>query len=354
MRSWPSVAPWIAAVMLITVFFVPVNAPLALACGAALVGAVLAAVHHAEVVAHRVGEPLGTLILALAVTVIETSLIVSMMLAGGPDAAVLARDTVFATVMIICNGVIGLCVLVGALRHHEQSFRTEGAGPAFAALVALSGLVLALPRFTTTVSGPAYSPSQLVFAGVASLTLWGVFVFVQTVRHREYFLPGGAVSETEHSSAPTTKAVVLSLGLLLVSLVTVVGLAKALSPTIEAAVRAVGAPEAVIGIAIALVVLLPETVAAVRAARANRLQTSMNLALGSALATIGLTIPMVVCASLLFQLPILLGLEVKELVLLSLTYVVGTLTLSSGRTSIMQGAVQLIVFAAFLFLAVVP
>jgi Ca2+:H+ antiporter len=354
MKHWSTIAPLLAIALLGVAAVVPGN-PIVLAIsGLALIGAVLAAVHHAEVVAHRLGEPLGTLVLALAVTVIETSLIVSMMLAGGEDKAVLARDTVYAAVMIICNGVIGICVLMGGLRHREQTFRIEGAAPAFAALVALATLALVLPGFTTSVPGPAYSTAQLVFAGICSLVLWGVFVFVQTIRHRDYFLPPEGSGEEEHLAPPTTAAAWVSMGLLMVSLVGVVGLAKVLSPSIEAAVRAAGAPDAVIGIAIALLVLLPETVAAVRAAQANRLQTSMNLALGSALATIGLTIPAVVVASQVFHLPVILGLAPKDLALLGLTFIVGAVTLGHGRTSIMQGAVQLVVFVAFLFLSMVP
>ena len=281
MKHWSTVAPLLAAALLVAAAVLPGSGPLSLAAGLTLVGAVHAAVHHPEVVPHRVGEPLGTLVLALAVTVIETSLIVSLMLAGGPEKAELARDTVYAAVMIICNGVIGLCVLVGGIRHHEQTFRIEGAGPAFAALVALATLVLVLPAFTTSAPGPAYTPAQLTFAGLCSLVLWGVFVFVQTIRHRGYFLPPDGAGEEAHLPPPTARAAWMSLLLLLVSLVGVVGLAKVLSPSIEGAVRAAGAPDSVIGIAIALLVLLPETVAAVRAALANRLQTSMNLAIGS-------------------------------------------------------------------------
>jgi len=355
MKHWSTIAPLLAAALLGLAALFPGNILVLIVSGLALVGAVLAAVHHAELVAHKVGEPLGTLVLALAVTVIEASLILSMMLAGGTDKAVLARDTVYAAVMIICNGVIGLCILVGGIRHREQSFRIEGASPAYAALVALATLALVLPNFTTNAPGPVYTPIQLDFAGLESLVLWGVFVFVQTVRHRDYFLaPGGRDGEEGHASRPTAFAAWTSLALLLVSLVGVVGLAKVLSPSIETGVKSVGAPDAVVGIAIALVVLLPETVAAVRAAAANRLQTSMNLALGSALATIGLTIPAVVVASQLFHLPVVLGLAPKDMVLLFLTFLVGGMTLGSGRTSIMQGAVQLVVFAAFLFLSVVP
>jgi Ca2+:H+ antiporter len=354
MKHWSTIAPLLAAALLVAAALLPASTLLSVVAGLALVGAVLAAVHHAEVVAHKVGEPLGTLVLALAVTVIETSLIVSMMLAGGEDKAVLARDTIYAAVMIICNGVIGICILVGGIRHREQTFRIEGAGPAFAGLVALATLALVLPGFTTSAPGPAYSTSQLIFAAICSLVLWGVYIFVQTIRHRDYFLPPDASSEDVHLPPPTTAAAWISVGLLLVSLVGVVGLAKVLSPSIEAAVRSAGAPDAVIGIAIAMLVLLPETVAAVRAARANRLQTSMNLALGSALATIGLTIPAVVVASLVFHLPVELGLPPKDLALLGLTFIVGAVTLGPGRTSIMQGAVQLVVFAAFLFLSLVP
>ena len=353
MKHWSTIAPLLAAALLGAAAVFPLNGALALLDGIALVGAVLAAVHHAEVVAHKLGEPLGTLVLALAVTVIETSLIVSLMLAGGPETAVLARDTVYAAVMIIANGVIGLGILVGGLRHREQSFRVEGAGPAFAALVTLASLALVLPGFTTSVPGPGSTTIQLDFAGLESLVLWGIFVFVQTVRHRDYFLSPDPGSD-EHLPPPSALTAWLSVGLLLVALVGVVGLAKVLSPTIEAAVRAAGFPDSVVGIAIAMVVLLPETVAAVRAAWANKLQTSMNLALGSALATIGLTIPAVVVVSQLFHLPLVLGLQGKEMILLGITFVVGGITLGPGRTNIMQGAVHLVLFAAFLFLSFVP
>ena len=354
MRHWPIVPPLIALVLLGVAAFLPRHPVLSVVLGAALVGAVLAAVHHAEVIAHRLGEPFGTLVLALAVTVIEAGLILALMLSGGPATAPLARDTVYAAVMIICNGVVGLCVLVGGLRHREQAFRVEGASPALEALVALATLTLVLPSFTTSAPGGAYAPSQLVFAGVCSLALWGVFVFAQTVRHRDYFLPPSAVDGDAHLPPPSVGAAAASGGLLVVSLVAVVGLAKALSPTIEAVVQAAGVPDSVVGIAIALLVLLPETLAAVRAAAANRLQTSMNLALGSALASIGLTIPAVASASLLLGVPIVLGLDPKDLVLLALTFVVAAITFGPGRTSIMQGAVHLVVFAAFLFLSLVP
>src|SRR5262245_42157608 len=253
MHYWPLVVPLVGAALLAVALNVPVGALLGSACGIALVGAVVSAVHHAEVVAHRVGEPFGTLVLALAVTAIESSLIVSVMLAGGEAKAALARDTIYATVMIIANGVVGACVLLGALRHREQAFRIEGAGPALAALATLATLVLVMPAFTVSAEGPRYTPSQLGFVAVSSLTMWSVFVFFQTVRHRDYFLPPHAAgNDAVHAAPPTAGEAWMSFALLLVALVAVVGLAKVLSPSIESAVRNAGAPPAVVGIAIAL------------------------------------------------------------------------------------------------------
>jgi Ca2+:H+ antiporter len=315
---------------------------------------VLAAVHHAEVIAHRVGEPFGTLVLALAVTIIEVSLIVSMMRSGGPEATALARDTLFATVMIICNGVIGLSLLAGSLRHHVVTFRVEGTTPALAVLTTLTTLTLVLPALTITTPGPVFSPSQLVFAGVVSLVLYAVFIFVQTARHREFFLPEGGQVDDTHAVPPPAAAAWLSLILLFLSLVAVVGLAKVLAPAIEGTVQAAGLPQSVVGIAIALIVLLPETGAAIRAALRDRMQISFNLALGSALATIGLTIPAVAATSLVLKMPLALGLPPKEAVLLALTLLLSVMTLAGGRATVLQGAVHLIVFAVFLFLAMVP
>jgi Ca2+:H+ antiporter len=355
MPRWAWLVPASAIALLAAALLTPLNAVMVAACAAALIGAVIAAVHHAEVVAHRVGEPFGTLVLAISITVIEVALIVSVMLAGGPDKAALPRDTIFAAVMIITTGVVGICLLVGGLHHHEQSFQLDGANSALAALVALAGLSLVMPSFTTSSAGGTYTVPQLAFVAVSSLTLWAVFVFVQTVRHRDYFLPpSNAADEDVHASPPSNAQAWASFGLLLVALVAVIGLAKQLSPTIEAAVSAAGAPKAVVGIAIAMLVLLPETWAALRAAQADRLQTSMNLALGSALASIGLTIPAVVVAAVLLDLPLVLGLDAKDLVMLTLAFLVSAITLGTGRTNLMQGAVHLVLFAAFLFLALVP
>ena len=319
----------------------------------ALVAAVIAAVHHAEVVALRVGEPFGTLVLAVAVTVIEVALIVSVMLSGGPGKEALPRDTVFAAIMICCNGIVGLCLLLGGMRHHEQGFQIQGASSALAVLCALAVLSMVLPSYATTVQGPELSQSQLVFAGIVSLVLYLVFVFIQTIRHRDYFLAQSA-DEDVHPEPPSSRATLASLGLLIVALIGVVGLAKILSPVVESGVSRLGAPAAVVGIVIAALVLLPEGFAALRNARADRLQTSLNLALGSALASIGLTIPAVAAVSILLGQPVLLGLAPKEVVLLALTLIVGVITLGTGRTTLLQGVVHLAIFAAFLFFAVVP
>jgi Ca2+:H+ antiporter len=354
MHHWPLFVPPLALAVLVAALAFGLTTVLLLAATAALLAAVVSAVHHAEVVAHRVGEPFGTLVLALAITVIEVALVLSVMLGGAANAAVVARDTIYSAVMIICNGVVGVCLLLGGLRHREQSFRIEGTGSGLAALAALSALVLVIPTLTTSAPGAAYTNSQLAFVAAASLALWAVFVFIQTVRHRDYFLPAAAGDESAHAEPPSVRDAWISFALLLVALVAVVGLAKVMSPRIEAAVLAADAPQAVVGVLIAMIVLLPETWAAIRAARANRLQTSMNLAVGSAMASIGLTIPVVVAAAVFLGLPLQLGLQPTEIALVALTFVVGAITLGSGRTNVMQGAIHLVIFAAFLFLTLVP
>jgi len=354
MPWWAWLWPVLAWVTLAVTQATGTEGLVAAAVGLVLVATVFGAVYHAEVVAHRVGEPFGTLVLAVAVTVIEVALIVSVMLEGGPDKAGLARDTVFAAVMIVCNGIVGICLLAGGVRHHVQGFQLEGALAALAVLAALTVLTMIVPNVTTSVVGPELNAPQLVFCGIVSLVLYGSFVFVQTIRHRDYFLPPMVGDEEAHTAPPSNRAALVSVGLLLVSLVAVVGLAKALSPTLEAGVSQAGAPKAVVGIMIAALVLLPEGLAALRAARLNRLQTSMNLALGSALASIGLTVPAVAVVSIGLGQPLALGLAPKEAVLLGLTLLVSVITLGTGRTTVLQGVVHLVILTAFLFLSVVP
>ena len=306
-------------------------------------------------IALRVGEPFGTLILALAVTIIELALIGSMMLSGSTAASTLARDTVFATVMIVCNGVVGLCLLMGAIRQSRARVPGRGNRPG------VVGARRADHPHADTAQAHHHHAGTDLFSRTArfrrrdvSLLLYGVFVFVQTVRHRDYFLPIDTGAEVEHAARPSALVAWASLALLLVALVAVVGLAKALAPNIETGVEAVAAPAAVVGIVIALLVLLPETWAALRAATRNRMQTSLNLALGSALATIGLTIPTLAALSILFDLPLELGLAPKDTALLALTLLISAVTLASGRSTVLQGAVHLVLFGAFLFLAFVP
>jgi Ca2+:H+ antiporter len=324
-----------------------------------LAGAVLSAVQHAEVVAHRVGEPLGSLILAVAVTVIEVGLIVALMASGGPQASTLARDTVFAAVMITLNGIVGLSLLVGAMRYELVHFNAEGTGAALATVTALATLSMVLPTVTESSPGPQFSTAQLTFAALASLALYAMFVVTQTVRHRDFFLPvtrdgrPGAGLDT-HAEPPSGRAALTSLGLLLLALVAVVGLAKVASPAVERVVLAAGFPPAAVGVVIALVVLLPETLAAVRAARRDRIQISLNLATGSAMASIGLTIPAIAVTSVWLPGPLMLGLGPVQTVLLALTVVVSVLTVVPGRATRLQGGVHLVLLAAFLFLSVQP
>ncbi|MGO8739598.1 calcium:proton antiporter [Rhodoblastus sp.] len=319
-----------------------------------LLASVFAAVHHAETVALKVGEPMGSILLALAVTAIETSLIVAAMAGSASGDNSLARDTVFSAVSIVLNGVVGLCLLAGAARYREQGFRVKGTVSALSVLATLAILTLVLPNFTVARLGPQYSPTQLIFVGVLSLLLYGVFVFVQSVRHRDYFLAKSGESADDAHTPPSAGLTAVSGALLVVSLAAVVLLAETLSPTLEHAIRAAGLPVSFLGVVIATLVLLPESVAAVAAARADKLQTSLNLALGSAIASIGLTIPVVAAVSLYYGKELTLGLDGEGMILLMLTLFVSTLTLATGRATILQGAVHLVIFGVFLLLSAIP
>lgn len=354
--KWTIAAPVFAGAVLVAAFLHFNMGGFLVAFVAVGLGAsVFAAVHHAEVVAHRVGEPYGTLVLALAVTLIEVALIVSLMVAGGAEAAALARDTVFAAVMIILNGIIGLCLLVGGLMHREQSFSLDGVSAALVALGAIVLLTLVFPNYTLTTPGPVYSSSQLMLIAVVSLIIYGAFVFTQTIGHRQIFLHDEFPNEAvEHAAVPGNAATALSAALLMACLIAVVLLAKKLAPSLESAVIRAGAPNAVVGVIIAAIVLLPEGLAALSAARANKLQTSLNLALGSALASIGLTIPAVGVLSLYMKTQLVLGIDTKSTVLLMLSLFVTVTALRTGRTIILHGVVLLVVFVVYLFTTVVP
>jgi Ca2+:H+ antiporter len=317
-----------------------------------LMGVVFACVWHADVIAHRTGEPYGTLVLTVAVTVIEVALILSIMLAG-EGKPTLARETVFSVIMIVCNGVVGLCLILGGLRYGEQGFRVPGASAYLVVLIPLATLTLILPTWTTSVPGPYYTTSQLAFVSFVTIILYSVFLYVQAVRHRDYFLSdlGGAA---DHHESPGSRQLWESVALLLVGLVAVVLLAKGVAGSIETAVAAVGAPTEAVGLLVALLVLLPETVAALRAARRNELQKSLNLALGSSLATIGLTIPAVSLLAIALNQRLELGVDMHDTVLLVLTFAVSLVTFGGGRTNILPGFVHLVVFAVFVFMIFVP
>jgi Ca2+:H+ antiporter len=356
--AWTWVVPLVASGLLGLKFahVVPADAAYVLIIAGLLLGAtVFAAVHHAEVLALKLGEPFGSILLAVAVTVIEVGLIVSIMLSGADGSDRVARDTVFAAVMIVLNGVVGLCLVLGAGRHFEQTFQLQGASSALAVLGTLATLALILPNFAEAASGPSYSILQLEGIGLMSLALWGVFVFVQTVKHRDYFLdaPSGGFDEPAHE-IPGAWIALISLALLVIALAAVVLLAKSLSYPVDAAIAAAGLPKAFVGVVIAVIVLMPEGLAAVKSALRNRLQNSINLALGSAIASIGLTIPAVALVSLILNQQIALGVSQTDMTLLILTLYISALTLGTGRTTVLQGAVHLVIFAAFMLVSAVP
>lgn len=352
---WTLLAPAFTLCLLALQFTgLPLTGWYSAALAAGLIFSVLAAVHHAEVIAYGVGEPLGTLVLALAVTVIEVSLIVSIMMSAESGATVLARDTVFATVMIILNLIVGLSFLIGGIRFGEQSFILTGSYTALTTLAAIVVLTLILPNYTISMSGPRYTDSQLAFVAVVALVLYMLFVFVQAVRHRDYFLSTKMREQAEQQVDVPIKILIISGVFLLLSLVSVVLAAKLLSPEVKTFVHAIGAPEVLVGVIIATIVLLPEGVAALRAATNNQLQTSLNLAFGSALATIGLTIPVVAVVAIAMDMTLVLGLDSKSIVLLLLSLFVTSLSMTTGRVTVMQGAVHLVIFATYLFMTIVP
>jgi Ca2+:H+ antiporter len=342
--NWTYLAPFLAWALY---FIVPIgdNVIISVLAGLFLIGSVMAAVHHAEVVAHRVGEPYGTIILAIAVTLLEASIIVSLMLAGGEGSESYAKNTLFSAVMLILNGILGISMLVGAIKHKEQTFETKSVTIALVALISILVLTLVLPNFTTSVAGPRYSDPQLILVTVACVLIYGSFLFTQTIRHREYFL----TEESETTTIISRKESLVSLLLLLVCLGVVILLAKSLSPVIESSVHDAGLPSALVGVFIAAIILLPEGIAAVRAASKNNFQTSINLALGSALASIGLSIPTVAILCTAMDLPLVLGLDKKSMILLGLSVFTVMLSLNKGRTNGLYGTVLLVNLMMYIF-----
>ena len=355
---WTTFAPPIAALLLVLALGRTLPPVMVIIVAAVIAAAVLASVHHAEVIAERLGEPFGSLVLAIAVTIIEVGLILVLMSSEGHATDTLARDTVFAAVMITCNGILGIAVLVGSLKYGMTVFNSEGAGSALATVATLAALCLVFPAVTTSGEGSKYSTAQLIFAAVGSLALYVLFVLTQTVRHRDFFLPvtdeGEVVEVDDHAERPSGAAAWVSLVLLLISLVALVGLTKVEAPAIESAVNAIGLPPTFVGVIIALLVLLPETISAVRAALQDRMQISLNLAFGSAMASIGLTIPTIAVVALVTDKDLVLGLAPAQLVLLALTVAVGILTVVPGRATRLQAGVHLVLFSIFILLAITP
>jgi Ca2+:H+ antiporter len=333
----PSVGNGIIAILLVIVLF----------------GAIFAAVHHAEVIAHVTGEPYGTLVLTAAVTIIEVALIASIMVSDKGGSPALARDTVFAVVMVVCNGLAGICILAGGMRYREQRFGSTGASAYLTVLIVLATLTLVLPNYTQEVQGPAYSNKQLAFVAVMTLLLYAAFLYIQTVRHRDYFVTfRDGPPDAAHGLSG--RLIALSIVLLLAALVAVVLLSKKFANVVEFGRQAMELPPATTGLVVAILVLLPEGIAAYQAARRNELQKALNLTLGSSLATIGLTFPAVTVLSLVLHQPLVLGLDAGETVLLALTLIVSIVTLGSGRTNILYGFVHLVIFGTFLFMTFWP
>lgn len=313
---------------------------------------VFASVHHAETIALKIGNPYGSFVLAISVTVVEVAIILAVLLSSTDDVVTIARDTVFATIMIVLNGIIGFALLVGGVRFHEQEFKASGATAALSTLATIAVLTLVLPDFTLAVPGPIYSTTQLIMVAVVSIILYLTFLAVQMISHRDDFTD--LIAEETHHLPPNKSSFLAACILLPVTLIAVILLAESLSPLIETSVSNAGLPIAMVGVVIAVMVLLPEATAAIRAALNNRLQTSINLALGSALASICLTIPAVAILTLFLDKPLALGLEGEHIVLLLLSLFISTITLAMGRTTVLQGVIHLMIFAVYLTIASVP
>lgn len=319
-----------------------------------LIGCVIAALAHAEVVSARLGEPFGTLFLTIAVTIIEMSIVVSMVESGTDDPTE-ARESVFAAIMIVCNGLVGICLLLGGLRHREQEIHPMGASAYLAVLTALSVTTLILPNHTRSTFGPTLSAGQLAFVSILSVVLYGAFLFIQTVRHRSYFVD--ANYDADHvGERPDDWRTMVALIWLGASLLGVVFLSRPVIANVEEVLRDIGVADvnAVAGASMALLVLLPEALNAIRAAMRNSLQTALNGALGSILATVGLTVPAVAAVSLIGDHELILGLDSRDSVMLMLTLLLSVISFGAGRTNVLTGFVHLVVFATYVFLLFVP
>jgi Ca2+:H+ antiporter len=307
-----------------------------------------AVVRHADALAEILGEPFGTLILTFAITAIEVMMIVAVMV-GGPEVSTLARDTMFAVIMIVFNGMAGLALLLGGLRYHEQTYNLQGANAFLAVTIPLAVLVLILPNFTEA-PGPTLSTFHEIFLMVMSVALYAVFLAIQTLRHRRYFV--AEEEEPKGSGRTDLRPAYYHGALLVLYIVPIILLSKSIAVPIDFGVAVAGAPAALVGFVVAALILSPESLGAVRAALANQLQRSINLLLGSVLASISLTVPAVLAIAMLTDRTVVLGLENVDMVLLALTLGMTVLTYGSGRTNILLGAVHLLLFFTYLVLLV--
>jgi len=324
--------------------------------GLLLILSVMSAVHHSEIIAHRVGEPYGTIILAISITIIEVSIIISLIITGGEAYAAFARDTVYAAVMLILNGIVGLCLFIGGNKFHTQTFSAHSVRIALVSLVSIVAFTMILPTFTKGEVGPYYTEAQLFFEFIACIAIYTAFISAQTIRHREYFIPATETTEQPENKKHVISnwSLAISLVFLLISLMIVVLLAKSLSHPLELLMVHYGLPKTLVGIIIAAIILLPEGIAAVTAARNNKIQTSLNLSLGSALASIGLTIPAVSLASYIYDFPLILGLDLMSIILLVISIFTVMISLIGGRSNAVYGVVLLVNLIAYIFLTINP
>ena len=348
------VGPLIALALVIAFWSTPPDLAGVILLAVVLAGGVVSSVHHVEIVAAYVGRVWGAILLALSVTVIEVGIIIAIMSEAGSSASTLGRDTIFAAVMITVNGIIGFSVVAATLRSSTSSFNSEGSGAALGAIATIATLGLVLPTFTSGSAGPTFTEPQLIFVALVSLGIYALFLWVLTVRNKEHFEDLERPPTQALHLPPTKRTFLWSVALLVISLGAIIGLAKVLSPSIESVVRDAGLPLSLVAVIIALVILLPEGVAAVRFSHRGDLQAGFNIGYGSALASIGLTIPALAIFSLVSDVDLTLGLGYKEIVLFILTLVVSTVTVASHRVTLFQGGLHIVIFAAFLFLAVSP
>jgi Ca2+:H+ antiporter len=363
LREWPlglAVITLVGALLGKSALAAALEHPLALllllgAFCAVILNAAVAIVRHAEVLAHRLGEPFGTLLLTLAVTGLEVCMVAFVMSTGEPKPE-LARDTMFAVVMLVLNGFLGLTLFLGGLRHREQTYNLQGAHTFLVLIIPFTVLGLVLPNFTDSTPGPTLSTFQMVFLSVISIATYGLFLYLQNHRHRDYFIapaaPAGAPAPAtdDHPHGESSRSTLFHALMLAAYGLPVVLLAKKMAVPLDAVVLQLGAPPALGGLVVAILVLTPESIAAVRAALANELQRAVNILLGSVLASIGLTIPLVIGVCLFTGRELILGIDQVDTVLLLLTLVTSILTFSVPRTHLLLGGVHLMLFGAYLML----